>query len=162
MADWFYGNNGTQSGPVPEQELANLMASGLIGPSTLLWREGLPQWATLDALRQRGELSFASSPYASPAAHYTPYPETSGLAIASLVCGIVGLISCMVPLGIPAVICGHMAMNRIAKDPFRILGRGMAITGLVCGYVCLLITLFSIGFFVFAMSSGFADVPLQP
>jgi hypothetical protein len=60
-------------------------------------------------------------------------PKTSGLAIASLVCGIVSLL-CGLFLGIPAVICGHMALKRI-KAGRSSGGNGMAIAGLVMGYI---------------------------
>ena len=67
-------------------------------------------------------------------------PTTCGLSIASLVFGIVGVISCFGIFGIPAVIMGHMAMSQIANSPVPMVGRGMAIAGLICGYVGILIT----------------------
>jgi hypothetical protein len=47
-AGWFYSNGGQQhSGPVPEQALKDLFATGAIQPSTLVWHLGMAQWATL-------------------------------------------------------------------------------------------------------------------
>jgi len=72
-----------------------------------------------------------------PYAALTP-PQTSGLAIASLVCGVLGIISCgilAVLTFLPAVICGHMALGQIGKSAGRIKGSGLAIAGLVTGYV---------------------------
>ncbi len=58
-------------------------------------------------------------------------PEgTSGLAIVSLICGIVG---CIPGVGIAAVITGHMALGRIKISGQG--GRGMAIAGLILGYL---------------------------
>jgi hypothetical protein len=57
---------------------------------------------------------------------------TSGLAIGSLVCGILEIFT----LGfaaIPAVILGHLARNQIRRTGER--GDGMAIAGLVLGYL---------------------------
>ena len=54
-------------------------------------------------------------------------PQTSGLAIASLVTGL----TCIFPA---ALICGHMALSRIKDSAGRLEGRGMAITGIVLGY----------------------------
>lgn len=68
-------------------------------------------------------------------------PTTSGLSIASLVFGICGLISCMVFLGIPAVVLGHLAMSQITSSPVPMVGRGMALAGLVCGYLACLMLL---------------------
>ena len=46
-----------------------------------------------------------------------PIPRNHGPAIVSLVCGIVAFVLCLGPLaGIPAIICGHLALNRIAKS----------------------------------------------
>lgn len=61
--------------------------------------------------------------------------QTIGVAIASLVLGILGLI-CIGPLGsIPAIICGHVAKSRINKNPDALTGDGMALAGLILGYV---------------------------
>ncbi len=58
-------------------------------------------------------------------------PKTNGLAIASLVLGIIWLFW----LGsILAVIFGHIALSQTKKDP-SISGRGMAIAGVTLGWV---------------------------
>lgn len=49
-----------------------------------------------------------------------------GLAIASLVCGIISFFCCGVPCGIAAVICGFLARNKGSTS-------GMATAGIVCG-----------------------------
>jgi len=58
--------------------------------------------------------------------------QTSGKAIASLVCG---LFLFLPPFSIAAVILGHLALSEIRKSGRRLLGEGMAIAGLVLGYV---------------------------
>jgi hypothetical protein len=60
------------------------------------------------------------------------YPQvTNGLAIASLVLGIVWVYW----IGsILAVVLGHVALSQVKRDP-RQTGRGMAIAGLVLGYL---------------------------
>jgi uncharacterized protein DUF4190 len=63
--------------------------------------------------------------------------KTSGLAVASLVCSIGSFV--IIPFGfIPGIICGHMAMKRIAQNP-GLRGRGMAKAGLIIGYVGLVL-----------------------
>jgi len=58
--------------------------------------------------------------------------RTSGLAIASLV-----LVLALGPVGcIPAIICGHLALRRISKEP-TLQGRGLALAGLIIGYIVL-------------------------
>ena len=151
MVQWFYGENGQQAGPIDESGLHALIASGQIGPATLLWREGLPGWRSLEQLRADGGI------YLSTAPQFAGYgminPPTSGLAIASLVCGIVSLVTCMVIVGIPAVICGHMAMSQIANSPTPVAGRGMALAGLVCGYLSVLMLLSFAVMMIFAVAS---------
>jgi type IV pilus assembly protein PilA len=58
-------------------------------------------------------------------------PPTSGKAIASLVCGI---FTFFLPASIAAIILGHMAHSEIRKSAGRIVGQGLATTGLVLGY----------------------------
>jgi len=57
--------------------------------------------------------------------------RTSGLAIVSLVLSVVGPITC-----VPAIICGHLALRRIRKEPI-LRGRGLALAGLIIGYIVL-------------------------
>lgn len=62
-------------------------------------------------------------------------PKTSGLAIWSLVLGILSLICFSIIAGIPAVICGHIALSRIKRSVGFLQGNGLAIGGLVTGYL---------------------------
>ena len=67
----------------------------------------------------------------APAAYYAPTnPGTNGLAIASLVLGILYL--CGVG-SLLAVIFGHMARTQVSRTGQS--GNGMAIAGLVLGYI---------------------------
>ncbi|MDD5706949.1 MAG: DUF4190 domain-containing protein [Kiritimatiellae bacterium] len=61
--------------------------------------------------------------------------KTAGVAIASLVLGILGL-TCVGPLGaIPAVICGHIALPKIKHSAGALQGEGLALAGLITGYI---------------------------
>ncbi|MBK0417775.1 DUF4190 domain-containing protein [Leucobacter sp. CSA1] len=102
------------------------------------------------------------APQYQPPQYQQPYylqqvPSSSnGLAIASMIVGVVGLLFAIwawIPFvgfvfgvlgllcGVPAVIIGHFGLNR-SKVP-GISGRGQAITGLITGYVTIAM---SIGF----------------
>ena len=61
--------------------------------------------------------------------------KTSGLAISSLVLGMLSLLCFGMFSGIPAVICGHLAQSTIRKSEGTIGGGGLAIGGLVTGYI---------------------------
>ena len=62
-------------------------------------------------------------------------PKTSGLAIWSLVLGILSLICFSILSAIPGVICGHIALSRIKQSGGALVGQGLAIAGLVTGYL---------------------------
>ena len=59
-------------------------------------------------------------------------PETSGLAIGSLICGILFFIF---PSAIAAVVMGHISRAEIRRSGGRKTGEGMALAGLVLGYI---------------------------
>jgi hypothetical protein len=59
-----------------------------------------------------------------------PVP-TSGLAVASLICGVFSFL--LLP-ALPAIVCGHLARARIRTSKGRLEGAGMALAGLILGY----------------------------
>jgi hypothetical protein len=70
--------------------------------------------------------------------------KSSGLAIASLVLGILSVVLAMCfgfVAAIPAIIMGHIAYTRARKEPERYSGAGLAIAGFVTGYVGLAFSL---------------------
>ncbi|MCK5804435.1 MAG: DUF4190 domain-containing protein [Lentisphaeria bacterium] len=81
--------------------------------------------------------------------------ESCGLAIASLVLGIMGtVLSCVgigFFLGLPAVICGHIALSRIRKANGALSGEGAAIGGLVTGYISTFLTAIAMIFILAGM-----------
>ncbi|WP_328415483.1 DUF4190 domain-containing protein [Micromonospora sp. NBC_00389] len=76
-------------------------------------------------------------PIAYPPAHIVVHaPPTSGLAVASLVLGILGVIGGWCLFGVPcllAVVLGHVGLHDTRNNMKS--GRGMAVAGLVLGYV---------------------------
>lgn len=150
MNQWYYGEDGRQSGPVDDAGFAALIASQRITASTLVWKEGMIGWLPYAQVQASGGADIQSLPVTMNMMN----PTTSNYSIASLVLGIVSLVSCLVILGIPAVIFGHMALHQIANSPIPMVGRGLAISGLVCGYLGTLITLLGVGLFVFGIASS--------
>lgn len=85
----------------------------------------------------------AGYPPGNPAQPYAaPTRPTSGLALASMICGIVGILAAplaftiLIPLLIPiaAVVLGHLSLSQLKKRR-DLGGKGMAIAGLIMGYV---------------------------
>jgi len=71
-----------------------------------------------------------------PSAYAMPeVPTTSGLAVASLIMGVLGWF--MLPLvgSVLAIIFGHTAKNEIARSGDRLTGDGLATVGLILGYI---------------------------
>ncbi|MFD5215012.1 DUF4190 domain-containing protein [Microbacterium sp. NPDC058345] len=113
--------------------------------------QSYPQPYQPGRLHQRGQPYQPPQPYAvHPAQPYAQPRPTSGLAVASLVCGLAGLVlSWLVfPIlaSVAAVITGHMALKQTGQRP-DLAGRGLAIAGLILGYV-------GVGFLVLAMAGG--------
>ncbi len=65
--------------------------------------------------------------------------KTNGLAVASMVTGIVGLLLTLsifgFILGALGIIFGGVALKQIKKNQEKYKGKGLAITGLVCGII---------------------------
>ncbi len=79
--------------------------------------------------------------------------QTSGFAVTSLVVGILGL--CIVPLGVIAVIFGHLSLRQIKKSAGATGGYGIAVAGLIIGYIGILNAV------IFAAILGFSIVSEQ-
>ena len=96
----------------------------------------------------------------TPQHGYPMRPPTNGMAVASMVLGIVGLFLFplfMIP-NILAVIFGFVALNQIKRvPPNTIGGRGMAIAGLVMGFVGIALFLLLIPFGTFEFRFGNLD-----
>jgi hypothetical protein len=165
MIQWYYGTQGQQQGPVTETELRQLMAQGVVTRETLVWRDGLAEWKPMGDVAEllAPPLGAAAAMAYTQQAAYGVVPQC-GLAIASMVCGIVSLLTCYVHglAAIPAIICGHMAMKKIRESEVPMAGRGMAIAGLVTGYLGLLMqigTLVAVGYFFLEVKKSFPSPP---
>ena len=55
MAQWYYGLNGKQEGPVEEDEVRAMLASGMINGQTIVWREGMAAWTPAGEVAELGE-----------------------------------------------------------------------------------------------------------
>lgn len=81
--------------------------------------------------------------------------QTSSLAIASLVSGILGWT--LLPLlgSLVAIVTGHMARAELRRQPERLQGDGLAVGGLVLGYTALALGLLAIVAFVLLFGGMF-------
>ena len=72
-------------------------------------------------------------------------PRTAGIAIASLVLGILSVTCLSILAGIPALICGAIAMQRIGRSGGALLGKGQALAGLIMGGISFALLPFTLG-----------------
>ena len=154
MSKWYYGKDNSQHGPISENEIRNLLSTKQIDPNTIIWCEGMDNWQPLIEVPEFSPTNNNANQYYAPpqqaGSHHQHYnSRNDGMAIASLVCGILGLILCGLFTGIPAIICGHISLSRIKSATTPIQGKGMAITGLILGYLSVILSIVSIIFFFF-------------
>ena len=137
---YHVAKNGEKSGPFEKEEIYRRLVSGELSGSDLGWCEGMAEWEPLSKLIPPP--TTGAAPVFGPAVanvQIASAPQTSGLAIASMVCGILSFFSLGLT-SLPAIIMGHMARSRIKKSTGAVGGGGMAVAGLITGYI---------GFFLF-------------
>ena len=85
-----------------------------------------------------------------------------GLAVASMVAGILSLLGCSMFAAIPAIVCGHIGVRQ--ADRGEASGKGMAMAGLIMGYISLAVTLIIVAiyvvFFILLATAGVAAVSM--
>ncbi|MGN6625046.1 MAG: GYF domain-containing protein [Tepidisphaeraceae bacterium] len=152
---YYFSNDGTnQQGPVERDQLK----SAGVTARTMVWREGMSAWTPAGQVPELADL-FGNEPPPMqppppspglPPQHLPPHPpsqETNGMAIASLICGILGIsgFCCCVPiiLSVLAVIFGHQARGQIRAG--KGTGDTIALVGLVLGYIGIVAALAGIG-----------------
>ena len=100
--------------------------------------------------------SSPGGPPAVPAHAARRGKQSSGLAITSLVLGVLSIVACGVGVifTLPAVICGHIAFNRAKRDPARYGGAGLAIAGFTTGYASIFFVAISAGLLLPALAKA--------
>lgn len=79
---------------------------------------------------------------------YVTQVPNNGMAVASMVCGILALVLCGVLTGIPAIIMGIVARRQIRTSGGAQQGDGMALAGLIMGGIATAIWLAIIAIYV--------------
>jgi hypothetical protein len=152
MAMIHVNRGATSLGTFSEEEIRDGLRTDRFAPTDLGWREGMANWQTLSQFSEFGAAAPAGPPPQISATSTTaPHPSTAGaktepLAIWSFVLSVFSLICCGFILGIPGVICGHLALSKLQKEP-QLQGKGLATAGLVIGYVAIAFWLTYVVFF---------------
>ncbi len=72
-AEWHYGQGEEQRGPVPLEELKQLVASGQVKPTDMVWNEDMPDWLPAKDVEEL----FSKQKTTSEQAAIKPVPEPS-------------------------------------------------------------------------------------
>ena len=132
------GGDNRAHGPVTGEELCDWIRQGRAGRNTMIRPSNTEAWRPISTFPE-----FSGPLRGMPwIPLYQPTPKVHGLAVASLVLGLISLVIAGIGLltGVPAAICGHAALRAIKDDPTEYGGSGMAIAGLITGYIGLLIS----------------------
>ncbi len=157
--EWFYAKNNEKQGPVSGSQLKSMVVSGEVAGADLVWCEGMADWIPANEVQNFDDPNLGSSdstglpsqlpndpvsttPAMTQASFSSAVPvpikrPANPKAIASLVCGCVGIVVCC-SFGIPsliAVIFGHLAKTEIKNSSGQQGGEGMAVAGLITGYI---------------------------
>ena len=143
------GADGKVYGPIDLEQLQQWAAQGRVNPQTRIQPGGTAEWKPaaevpeVQAALAAAGFGPAGAPPPPPVGSAAGAALETGLAIASFVLGIVSVVLlCLGPLlGIPAIICGHIAHGRARRAPARYGGAGFAVAGFVLGYISLALSL---------------------
>ncbi len=155
------GADQKEYGPVTADTLRQWIAERRANGQTLICLDGTTDWKTLasfpefsDALNNAFGAAASTGTTGAPQVIARAEEPKKGLAITSLVLGILSVACLMFITGIPAVITGIMALNRTSRKPGEYGGRGLAIAGIALGAAGILLTLVSLALVLPALAKG--------
>jgi len=130
------GADGKEYGPITANQLRQWITQGRANAATKVRLETTNEWQTLGSISEFGD-TLAQPPTLPnlPASAPTP-PRTSGLAITSLILGVLGACGFTAIIGL---ILGILALVQISKSEGRLKGQGLAIAGVIVSAVFLLL-----------------------
>ena len=129
------GADGKEYGPVNGDVLRQWITQGRANAQSRVKPEGSAEWQTLASVPEF-QAVFTASPAAPPSLPTAPAEvKTSGMAIASLVLGILGMCGITALAGL---ILGIISLGKINRSGGKLSGQGLAIAGIcVSGFMLL-------------------------
>jgi prepilin-type processing-associated H-X9-DG protein len=115
------GGDGLEYGPVTAEQLRQWIAEGRLNKQSRIQADG-GEWKPLDEFPELQPLCADPAPSAGP-------PKTCGLAVASLVLGIISLL-CNMFTAIPGLIIGCVGLRKINRSGGALAGKGIAVAGI--------------------------------
>lgn len=141
------GGDGKEYGPVSDEDLRKWIADGRANARTQVRVEGATEWKSLPEFPElaavlKGAVPPPLSPTAPVAASAAP-PKMSGMAVTSLVLGILGIFTCGIT-ALMGLILGIVAMVRVKNSGGKLGGGGLALAGtIVSGIFLFMLPIFA-------------------
>jgi prepilin-type processing-associated H-X9-DG protein len=135
------GGDGKEYGPISTDQMRQWIAQNRVNGATLVRPESGGDWKALSTYPEFTVIlprPAGVMPAHGVSANTGGESGTSGLAIASLVLGILGIFTCGVG-ALVAIVLGIVALVQINKSQERLKGRGLAIAGICVAAVSLLV-----------------------
>jgi hypothetical protein len=159
------GADGKEYGPTSADIVRRWIAEGRATGQTLSCVEGATGWRPLSAVPEFADL-FAAPPLTRVPALVpmaaAPALRTSGMAVAGLICGLLGLTCCCCgPLcSLLGLVFSLIAISEINRNPQQFTGKGLAVAGIVLGVLGLAVNILPfIGGFGVEMFRGMHHAP---
>jgi hypothetical protein len=137
MANYIIiGGDQKEYGPIPEAQLRQWIADGRANARSKLKAEGATEWKTLADFPEFHDVLKSPVPPTLAAGDSASTSKLSGLAVTSLVLGILGMFSC----GLTAIfglILGIIAVTKVKNSRGALTGFGIALAGLIVSAVAL-------------------------
>ncbi|MAZ94600.1 MAG: hypothetical protein CMJ73_00980 [Planctomycetaceae bacterium] len=154
--NWYYEKQGELIGPIDAATMRDMINSGGLTGATPVWRDGLIGRQPIAHVPElAGYLPDPSAPASQAAVQPVAVTQvhsgapTSGLAVASLVLGIISLaLFCLIPISLPCGIIGLILGLSGAKGPSK---QPLATAGIVTSIIGILISVLLV---VGAMQDG--------
>jgi prepilin-type processing-associated H-X9-DG protein len=154
MANYIIiGDDGKEYGPVSVEDVRKWAAEGRAGAHTKVRIDGTNEWRLLSEVPELAAGSKLQTPPPRPIAAPRPAGRTSGMAITSLVLGILGLVTCGFTALIGLVL-GIIALVRIGKSRGELEGKGLAISGTILSALFMFMIPFFLAMFLPALAAA--------
>src|ERR1700712_1836850 len=123
------GTDQKEYGPITADQIRQWMTEGRLNAQTKVQGGESADWKCLTDFPEFADLLKSAAP-PMPAKPATTTAKTSGMAIASLVLGILGVFSCGLTALIGLVL-GFISMGKIKKSGGQLGGSGIALAGTI-------------------------------
>jgi hypothetical protein len=133
MRNWYYGQGGQQIGPVAQEALTTMIQQRILSPDTLLWSEGMPNWAPVKEIFP-ALVPFTPS-FSAPLAGYLPPVILTKCSI------IIVILMTMVSMGFYPLLWLWERRNELNLLNTTVkLSKGILITTLVTNVVAIIVS----------------------